>query len=33
VNPVSWRKIEAMLQDIYDLSPDLVDLARQAQNH
>jgi tripartite-type tricarboxylate transporter receptor subunit TctC len=32
VNPVGWQKINAMLNDIYDLPPDLVAMARQAQS-
>jgi tripartite-type tricarboxylate transporter receptor subunit TctC len=32
VNPVGWQKIDAMLKDIYELPPDLVALAKQAQN-
>jgi len=31
VNPVGWRKIDATLNEIYDLPPDLVALAKNAQ--
>jgi hypothetical protein len=32
VNPVGWEKIDAMLKDVYDLPPDVVALAREAQS-